>query len=100
MKRRRPIPLADWQLEKGQPIWPHGTADGISEERAKQVRDAIDNLGAKHDTDLPYQAVIEMRVWGRYTYREIAELLSLTGRQNAHDLYTRGIKWLREDLAE
>ena len=99
MKRRRPTPVADWQLEKGKPIWPP-SEDGITEERASEVRGALDGVDEKSKEGLPYQAVIEMRVWGRYTFAEIARELGLNGRQNAHDLYTRGIKWLREDLDE
>lgn len=96
-KRRPPTPVADWQLEKGRPIWP-SQSDSISEERAEQVRQALDRVDARSDLGLPYQAVIEMRVWGKYTFAEIAELLSLKGRQNAHDLYVRGIRWMREEL--
>jgi len=99
VKRRRPTPVADWQLEKGTPIWP-AQSGGIDEERAQQVRDALDRVDGRSAQGLPYQAVIEMRVWGKYTFQEIAELLTLNGRQNAHDLYVRGIKWLKEDLSE
>lgn len=99
MKRRSPTPVADWKLEQGTPIWP-AQSDSISEERAQQVRDALDRVGERSVNDLPYQAVIEMRVWGKYTFQEIAELLSLNGRQNAHDLYVRGIRWLREELQD
>jgi DNA-directed RNA polymerase specialized sigma24 family protein len=99
VKRRRPTPVAEWQLEKGTPIWPPAS-DGISEKRAAEVRNVLGSLDDKSENDLPYKAVVEMRVWGRYTFTEIAKELGLNGRQNAHDLYTRGIRWLKEDLNE
>jgi len=84
MSRRRPSPALDWQLEQGHALYE--TEDHVEGQR---MRDAVNALPE------PHRSCVEMRIWGRHTYKEIAEELGMTGRQNAHDHYTRGLEWLR-----
>lgn len=91
MSRRPPTPMADWQLEQGRPLWGAGEMDDEKREWVRAVLQTLPNT-----PEQPHMAVVEMRIWGKYTFKEIADELGLKSKANAHDLYYRALRWLRD----
>ena len=91
MTRRSPTPMPIWKLDTGTLLW--AQRDNGEDEA---LNDWIyEHLGTLPNTEgQPHRAVVEMRIWGRYTFQEIADELGLNGRSNAHGLYDRAIDWL------
>lgn len=91
MSRRSPTPLPVWKLDEGIPMW---MAEAEAEDGG--ITEWVhDHLSTLPDTeDQPHRSVVEMRIWGKYTFQEIADELGLNSRRNAHDLYNRAIDWL------
>lgn len=58
----------------------------------QRMRDLVDGL------DDQSKAVIELRIWGQYTFEEISDMLGLTGRGHANVLYTRAINKLAREM--
>lgn len=83
--------MADWQLERGRRLW---DVDDMDEERREWVLGVLNTL--PNTAEQPHRTVVEMRVWGKYTFKEIADELGLNGKNNAHDLYHRALRWLSE----
>ena len=76
-----------WELEQGTPLWSEASSNP---DVARMLGLAVELL--PH----PQAAIVEMRIWGRLTFSEIADELDLPSRGYAHVYYTRGLAKLRE----
>lgn len=75
----------EWELDAGTPVWDSAPQEGA-------VADLVDHLPE------PMRSVVELRIWGRFTYEAIADELGLSSRGHAHVLYTRALDRLRTSL--
>lgn len=84
--------MPNWKLEEGRPLWdPDSDLKEGTEEWLHEVFNTLPDT-----KEQPHRSVVELRVWGKYTYQEIADELGLRSRQSAHDLYARAIRWMRD----
>ena len=84
--------MTDWQLERGRPLFQ--PEDDYTEEMKDWVYSVFDTL--PNTDEQPHKSIVELRIWGKYTYEEIANELGLPGKANAYQMYTRAIGWLRD----
>lgn len=60
-----------------------------------------DDIRAKVEAlPVKMRAAVEMRFFGRLTYREIAERMGWPGRNYAHQYVLKGLRLLRRELAD
>lgn len=85
-----PLPTAnEWELSQGTPLWAQSPTD---EWLGVHVDCLVDDLGE------PMRSVVELRIWGRMTFEDIADELELSSRGHAHVLWTRALDKLRDGL--
>lgn len=81
----------DWELDLGSPLWPESTTFNL--------RDFIIDVSVDALPE-PMRSVVELRVWGRYTFEEIARELRLSSRGHAHVLWTRALGKLADTIPD
>lgn len=77
-----------WKLDEGDKLW----SDGQSHNDA--VVDALESLPHL------YRRVLEMRFFGRYMYREIADEMGWNSKQQAHQYVQRALTALQRALED
>lgn len=88
---REPINTpSDSELDDGTPLWApveHTAMDDA-------IVDLVDHLPAN------MRAVVELRIWGRLTFDEIADELGMGSRGQAHVVFTRALERLKIEIGE
>lgn len=82
---------SEWELDAGSPLWAQQPDDP---QLACLVADLVNALPE------PMRGVVELRMWGRLTFEEIADELGLSSRGHAHVYWTRALDRLRGELTE
>lgn len=82
---------AEWELDAGTPLWGESDVDPF-------LADAV--AGVVESLPEPMRSVVELRVWGRQTFEDIADQLRLSSRGHAHVLWARALDKLRQQLQE
>lgn len=80
----------EWELDEGSTLWPATDHAGLDD----AVVDLVDELPE------PMRSVVELRIWGRMTFDDIATDLDLASRGSAHVLFTRALEQLKEGLSD
>lgn len=91
---------SEWELEQGASLWPGEPTDPrLREFVAYLLEDALITGTAKNRQPLGdvSRSVVELRIWGRLTFQEIADELGLTSRGAAQVYFERALDTLRRN---
>lgn len=80
----------EWSLDGASTLWAEPAHDGLS----VLLRRLVDDLPDRQ------RAAVELRIWGRHTFDEIADIEGWSSRGEAHMYFSRGLKKLEEALTD